>query len=624
MSRARRQVLALALPVLAGIALRAQESGREPAFGLVRTATGTPWSHARVVLVGRVDEGRVGPVERLEVEADEGGRFRAAVLPGLRYAAWAFEILDGGARQRVSDAVGGIVPRRPVFLTGSRFPQWRRSVQLDVAEGVRRPLRVEIRSAAPVSWTQELSVSDDDVVSLPIVAPGPFELRVHDASGVRLVEHVERGWELATAREFDVEVPARVPTRVGVRDVATGKGVGGAVVCAIQDEELQPLGSVDADGCGTIDLPVRGEFVVLQDGYAPCPLNPGRFQLAPGGVAEPELREGFITERLARLGPGSRIAGRVVVGAGTAVVDAWLRTEEHGLFFHDERTRSVSRFTRSDRLGVAGRFTREPVLLEFGPEASLLLGADALAQLPEGWRAGLVPVVPSLFCVEKTRDGADQDLGEIDLLDALPVRLRVRSPGGVPLLGASVELRPLPPRLGMPVSGSVAPVDQRGEVLLLLPRDREFLLVVRHDGRIRDARLLWTAKGPRVAEPFSVEVRIERQLSMTGRVTDADGRPVDQGRVRWSFEVAASDPDSAPPARESGPAGCDAHLGNEVAAALARLIPASAVPLDEDGRFRFEVPGVRGVVAVSAGRDRVELLVAPDAVIEPILLRIER
>lgn len=611
--------------IACGAAVRAQEPPREPAFGLVRTATGTPWSGAQVVLVGHAAVGDAGPLDRLEVETDPQGRFRVGVLPGLRYAAFAFESLEGGTRQRVSDAVGGVVARRPVFLTGSRFLQWRRNLRLEVADGVLRPLRVEVRSAAPVSWTHGVAVGDDDVAALPILAPGPFEVRVHDASGVRLVEHVERGWELALAREFVVPVPARVPTRVSVCDVSTGQGVGGATICAIQDEELQPVGVVDADGCGTLDLPKRAAFVVLHPGYAPASLNPGPIAAAPGGAAGPPLREGFSAERHARIGPGSRLAGRVVAGPDDAVTDAWLRTEEHGLYFHDERTRSVSRFVRSDRLGPTGDFVRTPVLLEFAPVGSLLLGPAAVGQLPEGWRPGLVPVVPSLFRVARVKEGADLDVGPVDLLDALPVRLRMRTPEGVPLLGATLDLFSLPPSLAKLASPLRLDVDQRGEVALLLPRDREFLLVIREGERVQDARLIWTAAGLPVAEPFVVEVRAVAASTVSGRVTDADGRPLDRGRIRWSWGGAPSTPapDPAGPAQGGLPAGCTAHLGDEVSRALARLIPAASVPLDEAGQFRFEVPGMRGTVTVSAGRDQVEVPVAAGAPIESIVLRLD-
>ncbi|MDA0373899.1 MAG: hypothetical protein O2865_08935 [Planctomycetota bacterium] len=628
MRRALRSLFAVAVPPFVVATTAAQDfgAGREVAFGLVRTATGTPWGGARVVLVGRVhpDWGDVGPVDRVEVDADEQGRFRAGVLPELGYAAWAYEQLEGGARQRVSDAIGGVVPRRPVFLTGSRFLQARRHLRLDLGEGVDVPLRVEVESAAPVGYLQELAVAADGTFPMPVLAPGPFEVRVYDRNGVQLVEHVERGWESWLAREFVVAVPSRKPTRVSVRDAETGGGAGGARICVAQRGELVPIGEVDADGCATLALPATGSFVVLADGYAPSPLDPGEESPAPGGAPWPTLREDFVAERHARIGRGSRLEGRFVVGDGVPLVDAWLRTDEHGLYFHDERTRSLSHFVRVSRLDAGGRFLRAPVLLEFAPEMSLVLGAGAIAQLPAGWRSGLVPVVPSPLAQQRIREGTDLDVGQIDLLEALPIRFRVRSSGGVPVLDAIVEVVPIPPSFGKLAEGPKASVDRRGEVLFLLPRGREYLLLVLQRGGIVDARVVSTVAGPALAEPFGVDIRIPEPTTVVGRVVDGDGKPTDRGRVRWSWQGAGAA--AEPEVREPGaaPVGLASVLPEAIASSLARRFLPETVPLEEDGQFRFEVPGIRGVVVVSAGRDRVEVPVSPGVPVEPLLLRIER
>lgn len=614
------------LSLTAQAAAQADADGREPAFGLARTATGSPWAGARVVLVGRAHTGESGggPVDRVEVETDAQGKFRAGVLPGLHYAAWAFESLEGGARQRVSDAVGGVVPRRPIFLTGSRFLQWRRTLRLDAADGVRGPFRVQIRSAEPVSWTEEIHVDGDGLARLPVVSPGRFEVRVADASGVWLSRHVETAWESAQAREFVVRVPARTPTRVSAWDVETGKGIGGAQVCAVQDGGFQPVGAVDADGCGQIDLPEGGVLFVVAPGFAPAALSSSNGIPVPPGEPGPPLRDGFVAERFAKLGSGSRLAGRFEVGRGNPLVDAWLLTEENGLFFHDARTRSLSRFARMERLGADGAFERDPVLLEFAPRGTLVLGPGGLAQLPAAWRAGLVPAVPALFELERRREGAEVDLGAIDLLAMLPVRFRVRSSGGVPLQGATVELVPVDQAPGRQARGSEVAVDQRGEALFLLPRNREVLLLVWRDGRLLDARIVWTAAGPPVAEPFALEVRTARPTTVTGQVVDADGQPVARGRVRWSWQAPDPREDAAAADRDAAPAGGDTQLPDRVAATLARRVLPATVPLDDEGHFRFEVPGIRGVVAVFAGRDRVEVPVVPGGVVEPIRLRSER
>lgn len=628
MTRALRSLLAAAVPLSVAATTAAQDfgAGREVAFGLVRTATGTPWGGARVVLVGRAhpDWDGVGPVDRVEVVADEQGRFRAGVLPELGYAAWAYEQLDGGARQRVSDAVGGVVPRRPVFLTGSRFLQVRRHLRLDPGEGVDAPLRVEVRSAAPVGYLQELAAADDGTFPMPVLAPGPFTVHVFDRAGVRLAEHVERGWESWAAREFVVAVPPRTPTRVSVRDAVTGGGVGGARICAEQRGELVPIGEVDADGCATLALPANPSLVVLADGYAPSPLNSGEEPPAPGGAPWPTLREGFVAERHARIGSGSRLEGRFVVGDGTPLVDAWLRTDEHGLYFHDERTRSLSHFVRVSRLDPSGRFLRAPVLLEFAPDMSLVLGAGAIAQLPAGWRSGLVPVVPSPVERQRPREGTDLDVGQVDLLDALPVRFRIRSSEGVPMLDAAVEVVPLPPSFAKLAAGPKASVDRRGEALFLLPRGREYLLLVLQRGGVVDARVVSTFSGPALAEPFGVDVRIPEPATVVGQVVDEDGKPTDRGRVRWSWQGAGAAAEPEVGERGASPVGIATVLPGAIASSLARRFLPETVPLEEDGRFRFEVPGIRGVVVVSAGRDRVEVPVSPGVPVEPLRLRIER
>src|SRR5262245_46226815 len=79
---------------------------RGPAIGEVRDAGGRPWVSAEVVLRSRPLPGdaEAGECDEVTAKVDERGRFRADILRGRPYSAWAWTAPEADGR-RASDVV---------------------------------------------------------------------------------------------------------------------------------------------------------------------------------------------------------------------------------------------------------------------------------------------------------------------------------------------------------------------------------------------------------------------------------------------------------------------------------------------------------------------------------------
>ncbi|MFQ5506035.1 MAG: hypothetical protein ACE5F1_14740, partial [Planctomycetota bacterium] len=125
-------------------------AARKRASGVVRRVDGTPWVGARVTLISRpfVPDPRLGVVDRIEAKTDARGRFRAEILLGRVYDAWALETLAGN-RYRCSAIQTRIMAGVPIRLEEQKEDRIQVRVRLAALERWkdRAPLRLIARSS---------------------------------------------------------------------------------------------------------------------------------------------------------------------------------------------------------------------------------------------------------------------------------------------------------------------------------------------------------------------------------------------------------------------------------------------------------------------------------------------
>lgn len=604
------------------------ELPRERAFGLVRTADGMPWGGATVELLARPigDDETVGVADHLTVTADEQGKFGAAILTGLRYSVWAWKAGEDGS-YRTSDLVEDVVPRQPILLTRSDAELRTRRVELALEEGIAEPVRVFVRARTTNVHVVELSPDPDGDYVVPPLPPAVADVEVFDAEGVPLVS---RRFNPRPEGTWRLEVPARVPVRLLVRDIDSEGAPEAPFVAVKWGGRIVRVGDLAADGCGEVALPVRAEPIAFAKGKAGAglvarPEGEGR----RNGKNWPVLREAFEDERHAHVGPGVTLHGRVMLGSGRPAAGAWLVLSEYAMHYTERNSRSLDRFRRSFRLDAEGRFEIPHLLKEFPPSIALVLAPEHLAALPESWLPGLGPVVPSfvdLGRIEGLQGDAVHDLGDVDIDQLVPARLTILAPDGAPAIAASIVLEEVARRsiaVEMPTRWIT---DRSGCVSLLLPRDRSWCALLRADGGAPDLVTLSTDTGERLRDPVGIAFTMRPPIEITGRLVTAGGGPVEGLAVRvHPMGVQRLTEPKMPETRGEGPVTIEPRVDAQTFARIARdVLGVGTIRTDAQGRFRIPVPPVRMSYWLTANHVQIQIEVDGETDPEPIEIEVPR
>lgn len=228
---------------------------RESATGIVRGHDGKPWVGATVELVGRPwsKDPTIGWEDVVRVTT-ACGRFRAEILPGVDYAAWAHLAVDHGGY--VSTPIAErLAPRQPILLDGVVAPpSTLAQLALSGAAAFGDDVRVELRSSTEPVLRFVLARDADGAFVVPPLPRAALALRVRTRSGAPIASE---SWEpsqfLNRSRRLDLPEPK--PCRFSVRDIDSGKGVPGASILQDVDGELVELGVTGDDGCAEFPAP---------------------------------------------------------------------------------------------------------------------------------------------------------------------------------------------------------------------------------------------------------------------------------------------------------------------------------------------------------------------------------
>ncbi|MCK5945102.1 MAG: hypothetical protein KAI24_24145 [Planctomycetes bacterium] len=549
----------VSLVVLAGAV--ASQQGSEPArdadrgavLGWVEDERGDKRAGAVVVLVARPVPARadIGELDRVEVETDQRGRFRAACLRGRGYSAWA-HWRDGDVTM-VTAIVEGVVPGPPVrlhqpepfaapTLRFAGFDAWREH----------GPLRVVARPTTDNTFEVPLELVDDRA-RLPLLPGVVWNVEVRTRQGLLLLrQRASRGVEV------EVRLPAPVAVEVRVRD-GNDQPVAAATVASMpcysvggRDPRMTstPVAQTDADGVAKFVLPElnaltgrRGSQVlrVAREGFAT------RLVVVPARGAR---RATLVMDE------GFAVSGRLVDAAGEPIADQPVHVD-HPVGIAGGSDARFGAPLQTVRTDADGRFVQHGlvpregcrVMLALSPQRARALGFAAVTD------RSLAPVA---WIAARTNVTEDVELGTIRLSEVPMCRLQVVRHSGEPATEARVRL--------VHDSGYDATADfvtdRVGRLQFAYPDEHTRVGVFVPGGGVA----LFAVAGPASHE---LRVELSEPRVVTGRVVDEHGKPVANASVRgWAT-----------------PQGMDLHLGQLVSSSFE-----ASEPTGEDGRFRLTLP----------------------------------
>ncbi|HEX6812330.1 MAG TPA: hypothetical protein VF384_11950 [Planctomycetota bacterium] len=568
---------------------------RGPALGEVRDANGKPWLAAEVVLVSRPlpHDANAGEVDRVVAKVDERGRFRASILRGRPYTAWAWG--DVGADGRPASAVvDRVFAQQPIVLKQERVLK-ARDVVLDHPdrwEGFTFRVRV-----VDATWNRDVHWLDvnDGRARLPWLVSKAADVELFAVrDGVLnpiLSEPVD-----ATRAEVRIQVPEHQRVTCIATDETREPLVGAPVFRSLGDV-MHRVGAIDATGKLVIDVgsdPKRQRFdtFVLADTGAMGVFS--RVQSlarddVPAGAAPDDL--------LCRLRQEWRVVHAIFLDDGgrpLANLEVWYS----GTTVNSRTRSSAASFCTSRRTDANGTIQLPGALQGGWVNAHVLLGERDLAALPVAWRAGLTPIVFAPLAAARG-SGIKEDPYVVSLRDLCPVELTFVGPGRTAVPNVEVALGTLRSGVyaGWPRrNGSGAFTDERGRIRLLVPGAQHLGLSARADLRML-VRAFETTPGRVTAEPATVTFELPAPAGIRGRLVDAAGVAVHDSVVqvtcggeaapRWKYEID-------PPSVLEAPGNALRVLlpeDQKELRALAYLF-GTQVATDAEGRFAVPLPPV--------------------------------
>lgn len=457
------------LPLLLVLGLATHPASQEPPTranlaGRVLGLDDQPMAGATVVLSALTTPGLplLGEVDVVEATANERGIFRAQVLPGLGYTAWAWLAAPDGTYRRTAED-HGVVPG-DLFTLREIDPQSIRRIRVrthaewqDLA-----PFTLRITKLRPGVAPVDCTTDEHGELAAPPLRPEPCVLTVLDRRGEPLIQEgfcdapeqpgpEVLGIERPHARSIPVLVTdqageplAGAAIRVRFDDVWVPPGSGDLLLHSRHsDWSLQ--GTTDADGRLEVRLPLRFAAFPGEDPGARLILSAtaaGCMQAYSGSYDgavfwNGRLRTETVDELRFTLPPARPLTGRVMATRDLPVADAPILVQA----FHRIETRQdvwtyeeVDFRTRTD---AEGRFAI--------PEApddvdrfkwTVRLPADARSD-PDAPRMALL------------RARHSRELGTVDLSKLKPARVRVTDDRGEPALTTQLRIFESPGKLGI-------------------------------------------------------------------------------------------------------------------------------------------------------------------------------
>jgi len=527
----------LTLPALATFALTtllgAQTPMRDGGFGRVTDADGEPWAEAEVHLLYRPHQLVADPAfgEHLVLASDERGQFRADLLVGVAYDAWAVGPVEADGSYRISGLRRDAVARSPILLAGTRR-QFVRRVRPQLHASWNGHERLRWRAASfgsrRINLAQWLQPDDDGVLTLPrwpstsvgieawtddwqawsVYFPVTADMAIRYGVQFRgdgekpTAENVQE----RMAAVHEVTVPPRRTRVITLRDGADGPPVADAVVRAEHmPADLTPQRS-DADGAvravfahdeeAPINVPFR--WVVQPRAHAENSLSPSSYRSGDPPVTSRELAAGrtIATTVLCGGEPSPALPVLLFGSIGTGPSSAW--------FGVDPRVLTTD---AQGRLDVPGRCERFPFRL------TAVLSPTLRARLRGRHDAPVAPL--AVLRWESTQ--LPENVPPIDLAQLVPIDVQVQRPDGTPPGSTPVVLALVGCGGDAPSEPVTVYTDHRGRVRVLAEHRQDVLAHV-----VTSQGAAWRRLD---ADEGEVELRIDPRHVARIRVVDQNGAP---------------------------------------------------------------------------------------------------
>jgi hypothetical protein len=491
---------------------------RERAFGIAKRADRSPWAGATVRLVSEPFAG-CADVDVVETTTDAKGEFRAAILTGRAYTAWASA--RDGDEWIVSRRIDDVVPKVPVVL-----------------EAVARESRVAVRLRGLDAWqlTAPLTLwcagAADGCAALPVPPAGAIELpptgtgeRWLFVSGAGALDLLRHRVDANARGELDLALPPPHDVDVRVLD-ETGKPIAGAGFDVRARGSTTLAVRTGADGRATLRLPAA-DAATTSDGvpavwaHAPGCL-PSRLTAAGTAPVDPAPTDRAQRSWRFHLFAAATSRATLEWEAGVPIANAAVVLGGFEAGMEPSRRGDARRVPRLATEGHHRTTAAGTIDVPFDARTDLsigvLLSGDGLASL----RASFGPELSPLALL-RTRSGNEPLVARVS--DLHPVRLVVRRHEAEPLARARV-------RVGAgraPVLGLDHATGGDGAVTLLLPPG-EVYVAMRH-GDAAELLLLTVpeAHGPEAVPEVLAD--LVPPLRVRGTVVDAGGAPVADATV---------------------------------------------------------------------------------------------
>lgn len=528
--------------------------------GVVYDKSGKPWVDANVELTHRPHSKLHETGHVVRARTDERGRFRARIDAGKLYGAWAWQ--STGAQYRRSKFVADVVAGVPCRLEERDGPLFQRRIHVAGLS--------EWKDHAPLSFAAEdrrtrpvlhhpLELDESHTLTLPPLPGDGMYVSVRSATGrpiqdlyitrsvpsmlqqLRTRSPDEPSEEIAESRLRATEtVQLAPPHSIAVRciDRATKGPISGARIMLRGDTrmpEIHEVARTGEDGVARFVIAAgspgdrqrrfRGELVVFADGYAELDHRGYKIAIHPEADQRARHEKGEVDVEFALM-PGGQVRGRLLLDADTPVSNASLL-----LYANVAHGNGVTRFGIEPRRLVTdddGRFLVPGRSAANAYRVSLIL--DRERQMALSRRIGAAAPVASEVIVHNGQSNANQDLGDIRLDEFPRIHLTVRLPDGSPARATEVLWIDMKWNIAGAGRGFFDPhryplrarSDRQGRVTLLTCRT-DGIGIFAGDRRGFIAHETTTQSG---RESLDVELVLDSNLVVTGRLLDADDKPL--------------------------------------------------------------------------------------------------
>jgi hypothetical protein len=506
--------------------LQAQESsatGRGLAVGEVRLADGRPWVGAEVVLLAR-PLGRATEVDadRVVATVDERGRFRAPILRGRPYSAWAWGPATATGRP-ASAVCEQVFVQQPIVLRHERDLPARDLVLDHLDRWPEAKFQLRVIDELDNLDVHTLEVQDGRVRLPWLVGPqATVELFVVDGTNLH---PLQRTMVASSQLGPRLVVPERVRVTCFARSTDETPLVGARIHRHL-GQTMHFVGITDAAGTLTLDTG-NDEGIGIQtlvegsDGRMGVFLSiadvrrMGQVEL-PAGVEPRDL--------WCRVDPGRMLHARFVTADGTPLAGADIVQSGMATNSPTPASRSYHGWHRTRRTDATGTIALPGRTDHVG--ANLLLRERDLPALPAPWRPGLCPVVFAPLSVA-TGTGTPEDPMVVDLKRMCPIELTFTGPGATPVASVDVILCTLGTTLASywPAGHDRARSDERGRVRILVPAGQPIGIAATH-GMSLLIRAFVTTPGDPTAGPATATFALPAPTGIRGRLLGKDGQPM--------------------------------------------------------------------------------------------------